>query len=267
MTPKIAVPQKAVIVAAGMGRRLAPYTDEMPKCLVPVRGKPILLRQLEAFRAHGVTEAVIVRGYKADVLERRRGELGDGIRFVENNEFRTNNILQSLFKAERELDGPFLFTYADIVFSRDVVAKLLSAPGDICLVIDRDFAKVYEGRDQHPLTEAEVCELDANGFVAAVGKRSVPVERAFGEFIGLAKFSAEGARAMADAFSALRREYEGRDDEPFERAPAWRNAYLTDLLQHLIRKGVRLTPVTIHGQWREIDTVQDLERAETAIDW
>jgi L-glutamine-phosphate cytidylyltransferase len=259
---------KAVIVAAGMGRRLVPYTDEMPKCLVPVAGKPMLARQLDAFRAHGVDDVVVVRGYKADVLERRKGELGAGVRFVENGDYETNNILQSLFKAERELVGPFLFTYADIVFEPAVVGELLAAPGDICLVVDRDFRTVYEGRTDHPLPEAEVCELDLDEQnVAAVGKRAVPVERAWGEFIGLARFSEAGAYAMRQAWKHLVNEYAERGEEPFMRAPHFRVAYLTDLLQYLIDNGVRVTPVPIHGRWREIDTVQDLERASQAVRW
>ncbi len=263
----IAKPTKAVIVAAGMGRRLNPYTDEMPKCLVPIRGKPMMARQLAAFRAHGIDEVVVVRGYKADVLEARRAELGPGVRFVENPDYQSNNILQSLFKAEAHLGGPYLFTYADIVFTQDVVRRLMEAKGDICLIIDRDFAKVYEGRTLHPIEEGEVSELDAAGNVAAVGKRSVPIERAWGEFIGLAKFSAAGAHAMLDAWRRLCADYTDRPDAPFVRAPRWTQAYLTDLLQHLIDAGFPVTPVEIRGEWREIDTVQDLERAEQAVDW
>jgi L-glutamine-phosphate cytidylyltransferase len=260
-------PKKAVIVAAGMGRRLNPYTDHMPKCLVPVRGRPMMVRQLEAFRAHGIDEVVVVRGYKAGVLEERKGELGPGVRFVENADYQSNNILQSFFKAEEHLAGPYLFTYADIVFTHDVVRRLMEAEGDICLIIDRDFAKVYEGRTLHPIEEGEVSELDGAGNVAAVGKRSVPVERAWGEFIGLAKFSARGAQAMLDAWRDLCAQYAGRDDAPFQRAPRWTQAYLTDLLQHLIDSGFPVTPVEIRGEWREIDTVQDLERAEEVVDW
>lgn len=263
----IARPTKVIVIAAGMGRRLNPYTDAMPKCLVPVAGRPMLVRQLDAFRAHGITEAVVIRGYLADVLEGRKAELGEGVRFVENRDFEHNNILQSLFSAGHELKGSFLATYADIVFDHDVVNALMEAEGDICLVVDRDFAAVYEGRTEHPLSEAEVCELDARGFVANVGKRSVPLERAFGEFIGLCKFSAAGARALTDAWCTLEREYRGREDAPFQRASRWKVAYLTDLLQHLIANQVPITPVPIRGRWREIDTVQDLHRAEKAVDW
>jgi choline kinase len=259
--------KRAVVVAAGMGRRLNPYTDEMPKCLVPVRGRPMLVRALDHFRAHGMDDFVVVRGYKAEVLERRKGELGAGVRFVDNVEYQTNNILQSLFCAEAELGEPFVFTYADIVFAREVVTKLMAAEGDVCLVVDRDYAAVYEGRTEHPFVEAEVCSLRPDGAVAAVGKRAVPVEQAFGEFIGLAKFSAAGARAMLSAWRELSTRYAGREDEPFVRAPRWRVAYLTDLLQHLIDSGVRMTPVIIDGRWREIDTVQDLLRADQAVDW
>jgi choline kinase len=264
---KVSTPRRAVIVAAGMGRRLLPYTDEMPKCLVPVRGRPMLGRALDAFRAHGVDDFVVVRGYKGEVLERRKEELGPGVRFVENRDFRTNNILQSLFHAEAELDRAFLFTYADIVFARDVVTRLMAAEGDFCLVVDRRFRDIYDGRTEHPLPEAEVTSVGPDGFVAKVGKRALPPEEAVGEFIGLAKVSAAGAARATAAWRALVAEYAGRDDAPFQRAPRWRDAYLTDLLQHLIDGGERMTPVYIDGGWREIDTVQDLHRAEETVDF
>jgi L-glutamine-phosphate cytidylyltransferase len=258
---------KAVIVAAGMGRRLQPYTDAMPKCLVPVRGRPMLARALDAFRAHGVRDFVVVRGYMAEVLEARRAELGPGVRFIDNLAYRENNILQSLFMAERELDGPFLFTYADIVFAPEVVGQLMAAPGDVNLVVDRRFRDVYVGRTDHPLAEGEVTSLDAGGFVAKVGKRALPPEDAIGEFIGLARFSAAGAARFVAAWRELAARYAGREEEPFQRAPTWRVAYLTDLLQHMIDGGERMTPVLIDGQWREIDTVQDLARAEEQVDF
>jgi choline kinase len=257
---------KAIIIAAGRGRRLMPYTDEMPKCLVPIGARSILGIQLDAFRAHGIDDIVIIRGYLGEVLERRRGELGPGVRFLENRDWEHNNILESLFCAEEEIDGPCLLTYSDIIFTEEVVARLMAASGEVCLVIDRAFRDIYVGRSDHPLPEAEVSDLDPRGLVHRVGKRALPPEDAFGEFIGLAKLSAEGASWMREAWRELRERYRGREAEPFQRAPSFRAAYLTDMLQYLIEAGRAIHPVAIDGQWREIDTVQDLERARAMLD-
>ena len=257
-------PTKAIVIAAGRGRRLVPYTDEMPKCMVPVDHRSIAQVQLEALRAHGITDVVFIRGYLGEVLEARAGELGD-VRFIDNNDWENNNILESLFCAAAELDGPVLTTYSDIIFTPEVVGALIDAPGDVALVIDRDFRDIYEGRTEHPLEQAEVCDLDESGGVARVGKRALPPEQAWGEFIGLAKLSATGAAAFTSAWSELCERYRGRADQPFERAPTFRQAYLTDLLQHLINGGLRVEPVGIHGSWREIDTVQDLQRARALL--
>jgi choline kinase len=257
---------KAIVVAAGRGRRLMPYTDQMPKCLVPVDQRSILEIQLEALRAHGVTDVVVIRGYLGDVLEARRGELGPGVRFVENRAWEVNNILESLFCAEEEIQGPLYVTYSDIIYTKDVVGRLMAAEGDVCLVIDRSFRDIYEGRTEHPLPEAEVSDLDERGQVRRVGKRAVPPAQAHGEFIGLCKLSAEGAGWMRQAWRDLVARYRGREQEPFQRAPSFRSAYLTDMLQHLIDGGRRIEPVMIDGQWREIDTVQDLERARALVE-
>jgi L-glutamine-phosphate cytidylyltransferase len=256
---------KAIIIAAGRGRRLMPYTDEMPKCLVPVDRRTILGIQVEAFRAHGVSDLVIIRGYLGDVLAARAHELGGGVRFVDNRDWEHNNILESLFCAEQEIDGPVLLTYSDIIFTPEVVGRLMAAPGDVCLIIDRAFRDVYEGRSDHPLPEAEVADLDERGLVRRVGKRALPPDQADGEFIGLAKLSAAGATWMRDAWRDLRAAYRGREGEPFQRAPSFRAAYLTDMLQHLIDAGHPVHPVAIDGEWREIDTVQDLERARAML--
>lgn len=258
-------PTKAIIVAAGRGKRLMPYTDRMPKCLVPVAGRSILEWQLDALRAGGVDEIVIVRGYLGHVLEERAAELGAGVRFVDNPEFERNNILHSLFHAAADIRGPLLITYSDIVFTRHVVHTLMDAPGDICLTIDREFTRIYEDRSEHPLSEAEVADLHESGTVRRVGKRALPAEHAWGEFIGLAKLSAAGTGWLAQAWRELCERYAGREHEPFQRAASFRNAYLTDMLQHLIDQGRPLTPVAIRGAWREIDTVQDLTRAHSLL--
>ncbi|HEY0705886.1 MAG TPA: phosphocholine cytidylyltransferase family protein [Polyangia bacterium] len=258
--------KKVIIVAAGRGSRLGPKTEEIPKCMVAVAGKPILHHQLDALTGAGVSDIVVVRGY--------RGNLIDGgahrLRFVENPEWERNNIYASLIYAAAEMDGGFFFSYSDIVFSRDVARRLAeaaaAAPDTSALIVDRRWADAYEGRTLHPIAEAELSAVEGRGDAArvtAVGKLVVPKEQAAGEFIGLAYFSPSAARGLrevwADALAS------GGLETPFGRARALRHAYLSDGLNALAQKGERLAPVYIDGQWREIDTGQDLAAAEPIV--
>jgi choline kinase len=257
---------KVIVIAAGRGRRLGPHTEELPKCLVQVGARTMLGWQLAALAPAGVDEVVIIRGYRGDVLEEGARALVPNVRFVDNHEWETNNILLSLACARHELEGPLLLTYSDIIYTPPVARALMASTADMSLVIDCDFAKIYEGRTEHPLGEAEVSDLDDTGNVHRVGKKALPAEQAWGEFIGLMKVSAEGARWMRLRIDELLAEYAGRDDQPFQRAARFRNAYLTDLLQDLIDAGKAVAPVAIHGSWREIDTGQDLERAVELVE-
>jgi choline kinase len=248
---------KAIILAAGMGRRLSPYTDDRPKCLVEVNGRAILLRQMDAYRACGVDDFAIVRGYRKHQIE------VPGARHYDNDQFRENNILVSLFYAEKELEGGFLFSYSDIVFRPEAVRAAIETPGDFALVIDRLWHEAYVGRTQHPVEEGEVARVE-DGRVTLVGKKTVPPAEAVGEFIGLMRVSAAGAEKMRARFHERRVTFAG---QPYGRAPRFEVAYLTDLLNDLIESGVEMRPAFIDGGWREIDTVEDLERARAVVDW
>jgi len=267
----VARPSKVIVIAAGRGKRLGPHTEERPKCLVEVGERSILDWQLRALRAVGVDDVVMIRGYRPEELSAGAQALHPETRFVDNPEWETNNILLSLAYALDELDGPVYLTYSDIIFTPVVTRALADAEGDACLVIDRLFRDIYVGRTEHPLEEGEVSDLDEAGRVRRVGKKSLPPEDAFGEFIGLMKLSAEGARWLRDEIVAAQARYAGRENEPYQRAARFRNAYLTDALQALIDAGRPFMPVAIDGQWREIDTGQDLESArllvESSRDW
>jgi L-glutamine-phosphate cytidylyltransferase len=256
---------KAIIVAAGMGRRLSPYTDDRPKCLVEIAGRPMLARQLDTYRAAGVTGFVIVRGYLADRLTAALSAEPD-VTFVDNRDYGRNNILCSLMFAEQHMDGGFLFSYSDIVFRPALVTAVRDAPGELALLVDQHYASVYEGRTDHPIEEAELAEVK-DGRVLRVGKRAVPREEAQGEFIGLLRASAAGAARMRETFH--RRKAALGMDAPYGRAPRLEVAYLTDLLADLIAQGADVRAAFTPGpdSWREIDTVQDLERARRVIDW
>jgi choline kinase len=258
--------RRAILIAAGRGKRLGPHTEDIPKCMVEVAGRPILGWVWKALASVGVEELVVIRGYRGDVLEAFVPTLVPRAIFVDNHEWQTNNVLLSLGCARRYFDEPAYITYSDIVFTPGVAEAAARSTAEIGLVIDRDFRSIYVGRDQHPLDEGEVSDLKADGSVARVGKKALPVPEAIGEFIGLSRVGAQGMATIAAAFDELTARYAGRDEAPFQRAARFRNAYLTDLWQELIDRGTRIDPILIDGQWREIDTGQDLDRARMLLE-
>lgn len=257
---------RAILIAAGRGKRLGPHTEEIPKCMVPVGKQPILGWVWQALASVGVRELVVIRGYRGDVLEAFVRSLVPHAIFVDNEEWQTNNVLLSMAKARRYLDRPAYVTYSDIIFTPAVARAAADSTADIGLVIDRDFRSIYEGRTEHPLEEGEVSDLMPDGSVARVGKKALPPAEAVGEYIGLARLSTRGAATVANTLDQLANRFAGREAEPFQRAATYRNAYQTDLWQQLIDTGTRIDPIFIDGQWREIDTGQDLDRARILVE-
>jgi L-glutamine-phosphate cytidylyltransferase len=258
--------ERAILIAAGRGRRLGTHTEEVPKCMVDVGERTIFGWVWHAFQAAGIEELVVIRGYRGDILEAFLCPRVQRVHLVDNREWQTNNVLLSMACARRYFDRPCLVAYSDIIFTRAVARAAVDSTADIGLVIDRDFRTIYDGRTEHPLDEGEVSDLMPDGSVARVGKRALPPEDAIGEYIGLARLSARGAAIVGNTLDQLAHHFAGRDDEPFQRAASYRNAYQTDLWQHLIDGGLRIDPILIDGQWREIDTGQDLDRARQLVE-
>ena len=241
---------KAIIVAAGPSNRLLPITNEKPKCLLEVGGQTILERALKALRENGIENIVVVRGYHSNLINY------PNLTYYQNPNFRNNNILRSLFYAEDEMNDDFIFSYSDILYSKEIVEKLIQIKADIALIVDVNWAQHYEGRDQHPISEAELVKVE-NGRVVKIGKELVSPEEAYGEFIGLAKFTKSGAEAMRAAYH---RAEKGRPTASFHCAASLEMAYMTDMIQELVNNGLLVKSVDIKGGWMEIDTPQDLER-------
>ena len=240
---------KAIIIAAGPSNRLLPITNEKPKCLLEIGGQTVLERALKALRENGIENIVVVRGYHSDLINY------PNITYYQNPNFRNNNILRSLFYAEDEMNDDFIFSYSDILYSKEIVEKLIHKQADIALIVDVNWAQHYEGRDQHPSTEAELVKVE-NGRVVKIGKKVVSHVEAHGEFIGLAKFTKSGAEAMRAAYHQA----EKSPTVPFQHAASLEKAYMTDMIQELMNNGSLVKSVDIEGGWMEIDTPQDLER-------
>lgn len=243
------------MIGAGRGSRLGHNTDQIPKTLVEVMGRPMLDWILEALQAAGFSrkDVVFVCGYAEDVVRARYPEFT----FVRNADWANNNILLSLMCAREYLAEGFLSTYADIVYDSEIVQKLVASPADIALGCDTAWRRRYIGRSQHPETDAE--KLRADGTRVIEISRTIESETANGEFIGVMKLSAFGARVFSDAFDRAKLAYDGG---PFREGRSFQKAYLLDLLQEMLEAGASMHRENTAGGYMEIDTGQDLAMAQ-----
>jgi len=249
---------KAIILAAGRGSRMKHFTRDLPKCLAIVLGNRSLLdRQLEVLRSCRIQDIVIVRGYQARKINR------PGVRYYLNRDYMNNNIMDSLFSAEPELEGDGLVSYSDIWYEKEVLEGLLGSKGDIVIGVDIHWQKHYRGRKDHPIEEAERVVWDSRRRVMRIGKFASAAEETHGEFIGLMKLTSDGCAALRQHYHRAKSLYEGK---PFQRSKLFRQAYLTDLLQEMADRGVRIQGHAIRGVWREIDTVEDFDNAVREFD-
>jgi len=255
-TNRIRIPKKpkAIILAAGPGKRLMPLTKTKPKCMLDINGKTLLQRQIEVFEKCGIEDIIVVRGHKKNAIGY------PGLKYFYNIGYRTNNILDSMFCAESEMDGEFIATYSDIWFDKTVLEKLLNSKKDISLIVDRDWQSNYKERYEHPIEEAEKV-VTREGKIIQIGK-GLNKNDAHGEFIGLAKFSEAGTEILKSIYRIAKNLY---FDKPFHEASVFEKAYLTDMIQELIDRGFDVHNVDIEGNWIEIDTHEDYEKALKTI--
>jgi choline kinase len=246
---------RAIIIAAGRGRRLMPTTADSPKCFAQVQGKRILDWVLQAVKSNGISDICFIGGYQIEKVRTDYPQLT----FRHNTDWENNNILASLMYAEDLMNVPFICTYSDCLFNADVVKRLMAAPADIALSVDTDWLKRYEHRSNHPPDDAEKVTA-ANRLITRV-HRGIEVAAAYGEFTGLAKFSVQGASALKQHYHHCKVLYAGR---PFLESAVFEKAYLIHLLQDMIEAGVEITHADTPGNYIEIDTQQDFELAQNS---
>jgi choline kinase len=246
---------RAILIAAGRGRRLMPTTADAPKCFAEVKGKRMLDWALAAFAKNGIRDVCFIGGYRIDKVQAEYPQFT----FRHNVDWENNNILASLMFAEDLMDAPFICAYSDILFSADVVKRLLAREGEIALSVDTRWLDRYQHRSNHPPTDAEKVTVE-NGRVTRID-RNIDPNDAYGEYTGIAKFSPRGATILKEHYHRAKKAHAGK---PFREAAVFEKAYLIHLFQDMIEAGVQMTHADTPGHYIEVDTQQDFELAQTS---
>lgn len=241
---------KAVILAAGVGSRLAPLTNDRPKVLVEVLGRSFLARQLELLAQAGIEgrDVVIVGGYRIDRLREALAAGGHDCVVVENDRYEAWNNFYSLLVAEPALAGEaFLQLDGDTILDEALLDRVLAAPDEAVLAVD-----CRDELDDETMKVQLAGPLKSDR-VVAISKRLDPT-RCAGEYVGVAKLSAWAAQAVFAELAKL--PDEGLTHEYYEHA------------FHRLAESRRLPfgIVDVHDcSVLEIDNVEDLRRAEALL--
>ena len=235
----------ALILAAGRGSRLLSLTDDRPKGLVTLRGRPLVEWQVAALRRAGLERITLVTGY----LSKQFDALG--LPTVHNLDWHRTNMVGSLMCRLDGFSGPLLLSYSDVVHQPAVIEALLAADADIAVSYDIDWLELWSRRFEDPLSDAESFRIDAAGELVEIGRRVSDTAEIEGQFMGLVSLSARGVEIIREIVGS-RPEYRAGLD-------------MTGLLDICLQSGHVVRGVPTRGAWCEVDTQDDLAVAEALI--
>ncbi len=232
---------KAIILAAGRGSRMKDLIDERPKCLVELRGKPVLERQLEALREAGISEIAIVTGYKREQLTNR------GLTEFHNSRWADTQMVSSLACAQEWLQSePCIVSYSDIFYDAKAVVSLMECSGNIAVTYDPNWLKLWEKRFGDPLLDAETFRLNTDQTLAEIGNKPKSVNEVQGQYMGLLRYTPEGWAEVLRIRAQIM---------PIE----CDRMHMTGTLQRVIEAGVvPVYAVPYEAEWGEVDSADDL---------
>ena len=237
---------KSIILAAGEGTRLRPLTNDRPKCMVELFGKPLLQHQVEVLRECGIEDIIVVTGYLASKANT------PGIRTIHNPRYAETNMVVSLFCAEAEFTEDILISYGDIVFHESIVQEMIHSRTPIAVAVDKQWEALWRIRMEDPLSDAETLKLANDGTITELGKKPDSMDDIEGQYIGMIRIRRDALKQVQTFYKEMNRSaiYDGKSFDAM---------YMTSFLSEVRRSVAPLQAVQINGGWCEVDSLEDLE--------
>jgi len=238
---------RAVILAASQGTQLGSLTTNMPKAMVSIGGRPLLHKLVDQFRAARIKDIVVVRGYAKEQVQ------APDVKFVDNADYENTSELVSLDRARQYLEGDVIISFGDILFRKYILDNLLNEQHDIVLVVDAAWqARNGNGRyaDYVIASRPYSLDYDEEPISLKVMDPQLPKYGVHGEWIGLLKATPNGSAAITSALDRLQQ----RED--------YATLRFKDLFQDLLQAGQSIHVQYITGHWLDVDTLEDLSKAQ-----
>ncbi len=240
--PKNALHTHGIVLAASRGEELGDLTKDKPKAMVDIAGKPLLAHIAATYRAAGIKDITVVRGYKKETVDL------PSLSYVDNDEFASTQEVVSLMKAAAAVEGPTVISYGDVLFRKYILLQLMDTDADFAIAVDADWR---DSRNKNRLADYAVCS-QPNSKKTLLGKvtlkdvvsdpESPNIE---GEWMGFLRVSAEGAKILRAMLVALD-------------AEAARRMRMTDVLKAIVKAGHEVRVIYTTGHWLDVDSVSDV---------
>jgi len=235
---------KAVILAAGIGTRLKPITNNFPKCLVKVLNKPILQYQIESYLYAGIKDIIIVTGYLSDKIEVfvQKKYFGiANIKIVYNKNFKTTNNMYSLYLTQFLLNECFMVSNADVVIPLDMIKYIVTSEYENCIAVQKNNYN----------NESMKIKVDRN--VIRTISKTINRENSYGTSIDIYCIGNTGKNKL---FKIINEIIEIKKDKNL-----W-----TEVAINMLLSQINFYPLDIKDRyWYEIDNFEDLKKAEEII--
>ena len=235
---------RAIILAAGRGQRLMPYTRDIPKCMVELADRPLLMHQIEALNSAGIDDIHVVTGYRGD----RVADLG--FCTLPNPLFAETGMVASLMCAAHLMDGTddVLIACSDILYEPQLIHELQACDSPISTVVDRQWRRQREARFDDPLADAETLRLDDDGCIVDIGGCPEHDDEIQGQYVGLTQVSASHAHGLVGFHHSIAEV--GMDVARMD---------MIGFLQVLMAAGWTVQAAPVDGGWLKVGDVSDLE--------
>lgn len=236
----------AIVLAASRGHALADLTEDRPKVMLPVGGKPLLQRLVTSFKKRGVNQITVVGGYKAETIN------VDGIELIINERFAETGELGSLNCALAQFSDQMLITYGDLLFRGYVLEDLLESSHPITVVVDSmTEAQHISGSPDYAWCNAndDRAMLSQDVELTHIGNELADRTEPQGRWIGMLHVRGAGRVWIETALASL------REQADFDQLG------LPHLLNLLVKNGHPVKVFYINGHWLDINTLDDLDRA------
>lgn len=233
---------KAIILAAGRGSRMKHLTADLPKCLVKLRGKPLIEWQLKALRAAGINDIAVVTGYKKKLLASYKLTEFHNVRWFDTN------MVASLACADEWLQlEPSIISYSDIFYETSAVISLINCPEPLAITYDPNWLQIWKKRFGDPLLDAETFSINSSNQITDIGNKPSNVEQVQGQYMGLLRITPESWKQIVCVLSKLSKKERNEIS-------------MTDILQKVIKRTkLSVVGVSYEGEWGEIDSQTDLQ--------